>query len=89
MNAPLTVCLPASFHQLEALQEAVRLAEQTHGAVYSWKTTGRHNWLERGLSLADVLGLVVLPDGLPEEIEMPDDSVDPEEEEQGLGGPCP
>lgn len=41
--------------------------------VFSWKTIGRENWLDRGTSLSDVLGLVVLPPGLSDSLEMPDD----------------
>jgi hypothetical protein len=89
MHTSISIILPGSFHQLEDWQDAVRFAEQTHGAVYSWKTSEAHNWLERGISLVDVLGLVVLPDSLPVEIEMPDDPDDTAEEEQGLGGPRP
>ncbi|MEW5883378.1 MAG: hypothetical protein AB1725_04040 [Armatimonadota bacterium] len=44
------------------------------GSVYSWKTTGRANWLERGFSVVDVLGYVVLPSELPATIDMPDDT---------------
>lgn len=73
MNISLSVLLPCDFHFLEDWKDAVRFAEQTHGAVYSWKTSGNQNWLERGISLVDVLGLVVLPDGMPAEVEMPDD----------------
>jgi hypothetical protein len=41
--------------------------------VYSWKTEGRYNWLERGFSVVDVLGLTILPDGLSNKIDLPDD----------------
>ena len=41
--------------------------------LYCWKTTGNENWLERGLSVADVLGIVALPQGLPDIIDLPND----------------
>jgi hypothetical protein len=41
--------------------------------VFSWKTEGRYNWLEKGLSVVDVLGLTILPDGLPDKIDLPND----------------
>ena len=56
------------FYQLEA--------SRTGGRLYTWKTIGLSNWLERNLSVADVAGLIVLPDGLPETIDMPDDELE-------------
>jgi hypothetical protein len=41
--------------------------------MYSWKTEGRSNWLEKGFSVVDVLGFTILLDGLPNEIDLPDD----------------
>ena len=69
----LTLYLDSALFMLEEVEEAERVAGATGGAIYSWKTTGRSNWLEQGLSIADVLGLVVLPRGLPDVIEMADD----------------
>jgi hypothetical protein len=56
------------------------LAEETNSAVYSWKTEGQYNWLQKGFTVVDVLGLTVLPKGLPDMIDLPDD-----EEEEGSG----
>jgi hypothetical protein len=64
------------FDTLDA-EKAEDLAKRTDGEVYSWKTIGRSNWLERGYRRVDVLGLVVLPGRLPDSIDMSDD---PEEE---------
>ena len=76
MRLKIEIELDADFYQLEGHAEATRHAMRTSGAVYTWKTTCRANWLERRLSRVDALGLVVLPSGLPDEIEMPDDPPD-------------
>lgn len=55
------------------LKEAQRLASDLNGVLYCWKTTCNLNWLEKGLSVADVLAIVVLPQGLPDQIDMPND----------------
>ena len=78
MRAALGVLLDGSLYQLEEAREAYTEAAARGGAVYSWKTTGRWNWLERGGSIVDVLALTVLPEGLPEIIDMPDDEIDEE-----------
>lgn len=59
--------------QTENARNTEKLARETNGVVYSWKTEGRYNWLEKGLSIVDVLGLTILPDGLPDKIDLPDD----------------
>lgn len=59
--------------ELEQAGQAEQLAAETNGAVYSWKTTGSSNWLEKGLSIVDVLGITVLPKDAPEWIDLPDD----------------
>ena len=57
----------------EELTKAQKLAKESNGVLYCWKTTCNSNWLEKGLSVVDVLGIVVLPQGLPNYIEMPYD----------------
>jgi hypothetical protein len=59
--------------QIENARNAETLAQETDNAVYSWKTVGRYNWLEKGFSVVDVLGLTILPNGLPDKIDLPDD----------------
>jgi hypothetical protein len=59
--------------QLEDARYTKTLAQEINGVVYSWKTEGRYNWLERGFSVVDVLGLTILPDGLSNKIDLPDD----------------
>lgn len=59
--------------QLEEAAKAIAAARLGNGDLYSWKTSGRFNWLERGLSLSDVLGIVILPKNLPDVIDLPDD----------------
>ncbi|MEP6894078.1 MAG: hypothetical protein ABI986_00590 [Chloroflexota bacterium] len=61
------------FFQIEELKNAEQFAEEINGSIYSWKTTGLSNWLERGVSIVDVLGITVLPSGLPDSIDLPDD----------------
>jgi hypothetical protein len=58
---------------IEEARQVEKLAEVTDGIVYSWKTEGRYNWFERGFTVIDVLGLTVLPKGLPEWIDLPND----------------
>jgi hypothetical protein len=49
------------FFQIEELKSAEQYAKHVDGSIYSWKTTGKSNWLEKRLSVVDVLGLAVLP----------------------------
>lgn len=59
----------------EELSQAEKLAAETNGEIYCWKTSGVSNWLEKGLSISDVLGLVILPRNLPDYIDMLDDEM--------------
>jgi hypothetical protein len=63
-------------YQLEEYNEVVRIANKQSSTVYSWKTLGKDNWLEQGISLIDTLGLIVLPKGLPDVIDMADDIIE-------------
>lgn len=74
MRMTLSILLETDFFQIEEAVLATELAERTDGEIYSWKTSGNENWLIRGFSIVDVLGLVILPKGLPDTIEMPDDN---------------
>ena len=73
LNAILPNGTETRLYRLEEADEAERVARQSNTEIYCWKTTGRANWLERGLSIVDVLGLVLMPKGLPNVIDMPDD----------------
>lgn len=77
----ISVTLPnglmTALYDLEEAVQAQGAAREASGEIYCWKTSGKYNWLERGLSVADVLGLVVLSAGLPEYMDMPDDDVEP------------
>jgi len=73
MRAVLDVSLPVTLYDLEQHAAAEACAEASGGEVFSWKTTGRSNWLEKGFSVVDVLALVVLPAGLPDVLDMPED----------------
>lgn len=64
------------FFELEDAKKAEQFAESIDGAIYSWKAIGYSNWLEKKLSVADVLGLAVLPKDLPDLIDLPDDTDD-------------
>lgn len=76
MKTSLDGVLEFEFFQLEDVKKAEQFAESMDGAVYSWKTAGNSNWLEKKLSIADVLGLAVLLKGLPDWIDLPDDKDD-------------
>jgi hypothetical protein len=73
MQIKLNFELRTRFYQLEDARQAEQRAKETSQTIYCWKALGRSNWLESGFSISDVLGLVVLPKGLPDQIEMPDD----------------
>lgn len=65
----------------EDREQAGLLAAKTDGVIYTWHTSGLSNWLTRGISRVDNLGLVVLPKGLPDYIDMADDEPEPGDEE--------
>lgn len=77
MQVTLSLLLDREVFDLEEATQVQQLADTTGGRLYCWKTIGGENWLDAGLSIADVLGLVVLPQGLPDTIDMEDDA--PEE----------
>lgn len=60
-------------YDLSELPLALAEARICSGRVYTYKTSGRSNWLEGQPSVSDALGLVVLPAGQPDYIELPDD----------------
>lgn len=68
------------FDTLDGAQ-AEAAAKAVNGTVYSWKTAGRHNWLEKGYRRVDTILFVVLPGMLPDCIRMPDDEVEDEDDE--------
>ena len=76
MRVVLELEIETEFFDIEEAAEADALAISRDGRVYTWKTVGRHNWLERGFSLVDSAGLVVLPVLLPDRIKMCDDQPD-------------
>lgn len=69
----LELHLPLTLYSLEEAAAAERSAQIWRLQVYAWKTSGKKNWLERGLSITDILGFVVLPKGLPDTINLPED----------------
>jgi len=73
MNVVLPNGTETVLFALEEADDAEFTARQSNREIYCWKTTGRENWLERGLSVVDELGLVLMPKGMPEVIDMPDD----------------
>lgn len=76
MHRTISFNLPVRIFSLEEAREAEQLAIQSKNTVYSWKASGRSHWLEQGYSISDTLGLVLMPLGLPEHIEMPDDAAE-------------
>jgi hypothetical protein len=73
MKVSLDGTFEFEFFEIEELKSAEQYAEKINGLVYSWKTIGYSNWLEKGLSVTDVLGLAVLPSDSPDWIDLPDD----------------
>ncbi|GEM_PF-1441247 len=73
MRVALEPIVTTDFYHLEEWRLARSAARRNCTSIYSWKTTGRANWLERGYSCVDCLGFVELPQGLPDQIPMPDD----------------
>jgi hypothetical protein len=65
---------PTRFYQLEEAASAIRHARRVGLTVYTWKTSGRSNWLERTISNVDALGLVLLPSSQPGVIDLPNDA---------------
>lgn len=58
---------------IENAQAIEKMARENNKTVYSFKTSGGQNWLEKGFTLVDVLGLTVLSNDLPDVINLPDD----------------
>lgn len=81
MKVNLSLELELELFQLEETEPAGRQAQELNAQMYVWKTSGRENWLERGFSITDVLGIVILPHGLPDVIDMPDDELDEDDED--------
>ena len=73
MKVSLDGIFEFEFFEIEELKSAEHYAEKIDGSIYSWKTIGYSNWLEKRLSVTDVLGLAVLQKGLPDWIDLPDD----------------
>ncbi len=73
MRVTLELLIDAEMFEIEEATDAEALANSTGGRVYTWKTIGKHNWLECGYSISDVAGLVVLPATLPDNLQMCED----------------
>ncbi|MCX7782740.1 MAG: hypothetical protein N2318_03740 [Meiothermus sp.] len=61
---------------LEQIGDAHELANRLGAQIFTWKTVGSTNWLEKGTSIVDALGYVVLPKQYSDIIELPDDEED-------------
>ena len=73
MTTNLLIPVSAPTFDTADAQSAEDHAANQGGTVYTWKSIGRANWLERGYSRSDALALVVLPPSLPDTIDLPDD----------------
>lgn len=73
INQTLYLKFDLQVFNIEEIDEARRSAIDSNGVLYCWKTSGDSNWLEKGLSVTDVLGIVVLPQRLENQIDMLDD----------------
>jgi len=76
MKVELALYLDVDFYELEDSEQAVAAADKTNRSVYTWKTSGLTNWMERRISNVDALGLVLLPRGMPDCLDMPEDPED-------------
>jgi hypothetical protein len=76
MELDFDLRLTLTLFELEDWEKARALAVKSNSVLYCWKTIGISNWLKKGYSIADVLGVVILPKGLPEIIDLPDDLPD-------------
>lgn len=73
MKVSLDGTFEFEFFEIEDLETAKQYAKEINGSIYSWKTTGNSNWLEKKLSVVDILGLAVIPKNLPNWIDLPND----------------
>jgi hypothetical protein len=76
MNVNLGGSLSIELFDLEHALQLNTLAIQTNQEIYTLKTEGHSNWLERGIHIVDELGLVLLPKNYPDIINLPDDNSD-------------
>ena len=76
MQVTLDLILDLDLFDISEYAKAQALADETGGNIYSWQTACNGNWLEKGIHRVNALGLVVLPKGLPNRIDMPDDAED-------------
>ncbi len=76
MNVSFDNNISFKVFDLELAPQLLVQATRTGQAVYTLKTEGRSNWLERGIHIVDELGLVLLPANSPDMIDLPDDYQD-------------
>lgn len=85
MKISLDGALEFEFFEIEELKNAEQYAGEVDGLIYSWKAIGYSNWLEKRLSVTDVLGLAILPKGMPDWIDLPDDANEDENDKDEAG----
>ncbi len=73
LKVELELLVDTTVYEIEEHAIARQQAEAQSRSLYTWKAVGREHWPERGASITDALGLLVLPAGLPDVINMPDD----------------
>jgi len=73
IQAILSLQIPLEVYSTEESKEAQKEADQSGWNVYSWISEGKWNKLQKGYHLVNNIGLVVLPNELPNTIHMPDD----------------
>ncbi|MBI3742853.1 MAG: hypothetical protein HY261_01005 [Chloroflexi bacterium] len=74
MEITVRIAFDTEMLQIEEWAKAQALAVARQQDVYTWKTTCLANWLERGISNVDALGLVLVPKGMAPRLEMPFDA---------------
>jgi hypothetical protein len=78
MKLTLHLEMEVEFFQLDEIERAEALAREQSRVIYTWKTIGRHNWLENGAHNVDAAGLVVLPASLGDRVSMCPDELEEE-----------
>lgn len=73
MNTKLLIQIDSPMFHTTQSEDAQEHADSTGGTVYTWKTSGKQNWLEKGMTRVDAFMFVVLPKEWPDTIDMLDD----------------
>lgn len=83
------VRVETTLFETDEVLQCERASREQNKEIYTWCTEGKWNWLERGFRLANRLGYVLLPKGLPARLSMPidPDAWDGDEDDIGENDP--